>query len=1685
MKRRSKCTAFLIVALALLLACALLAGCESKVTLKLVTYDGNFTVLEGKAGEIADFPAVTRDGYALEGWYEDESFVGQPVGQAVFEKDKTYYAKWVKTYAVTFELDGGAMETASVFLPEGKGLLAALDGLVPVKGEYRFGGWYINGRALAESDKMPASDIVLTAKYMAEYKINVYLQELNLADYAFEEGYSSGYALIGEEFSPELSVKGFSLSGGAEQSRVIDADSSENVFELRFDRNSYGLWFVSNYPDGSGRSEEELAYTYLYGEEIDFPQSVPFETDGYRFFGWGAYTNSDFDEAIEEENFELAEDTVLYAIWNKGYTDMFSGEDEIYLMRDGTGKAVLCRGGVDIEGSYNEKKDWYQFESPTTGYVLNARINDNGTFVFYANRKGEYFLFEPTGIDRDVTLALDDMNGIELYRTGEGDKQYLEGEYFIDENGYYQALFSDGTGFVFLLGTATEPANGAKTNVFRIRGEEANWGVLPYKAVYYPVVTLDGFGYALVSQQPDSTAYAAYVIDGDVFTLYDTASGSVILTARAGSYGGTMGYEPYVAEFDATFTREDGATLTTDGCSNAVFVKNGDSFVGSYEIKSSLVGGSLIRVVSSSGSVRVFRVFEKQGASGAVLTFEEKHADYAEYLYVSDDGRLDGVPFLVVNGDGTAAMYEQNAQGNTEMTSSGVIQSKDGFYLYTVTEQTADWSVNRFAALLVNFDTHSTSYDVYYVVGSDDGEETTDYSTVYSDGEGAKLTIVSCFAVFEDADGNVVSGVFSQGPDFIRLGNGESYIYFRIDVQNGTFVRLAYEPAVLLMKKNGSTVSSSMLTVNGVKYGDGYEAAFTEKIDGVSVTVYGYYTLETVDTAGAVFGVYTFRSEEKTFKFVVIASSSAVYFHYFELGEVITFGKYDELSDDSQATSLAELQLTDEKDDDGKAILVYVEGENNIKGTFASRETVAFDRFKQTVYTFKATEGDFTFEFTLIDSYFRVCAPDSSFTAADSSTLQLDGATHTARYWDTENEFFGYYVAALNVLDENEKAVAMSINGEERVFDLNGSDNSFSIRGLEEGAYLKVENNIPDGEVIVFDGHGNAMLKKPDDSEIQAVYTFENGLYTIAFDGGEYVGETGLFAADGNVYYAFLFYSDKIAGAYLDCDDLSVVRLDETGNALRYNSDGRSETGRYTVLSDGLFYFESETGSSALYEICADGQVSRSSFSATYYASDFASIVFYSNGVVLFNNASAMFYSYDESSQKIYTYTPSDSSEANAYGFVAEEFDEEDGSITYTDPADNVTRTYMRFDGKYTVLEDGKGGKLEFQSDGGAEFTVDAVYTDSTGKQTQYYYLVYYGDSGVETMLACLATGALNGSVSDYLFTVNYFIEVNLTEKTFAFDSEKYIYGLTAYDYTYVELLTVYGSGLAFLFEGAYGYINVVADVADGKTVYSVSGSFNFIKDADGNPLRFSDGTLSKAGFIDTQVEGFGNLFASEFVAADGKTYHLNFYLAYNRNVQQFVYIIHSCTLAEEIFRSDDGSAVYRETFLYSSAFRFVKGENPLTGEVEYYAKGDEFYPTLSYRGEPVAVYNFEEESETRWIFYSREYAGNAYSDFRYCFEFVSDGEGNVESGVLVRYAERNIASALGDAARVVCDEETGEALEITALIVDDVYFEALSCVDNGDGTFTVVTSEGTYTVTVHKNENGEVERVSIALNND
>lgn len=88
MKKRTKGIAFLFAAVVLLVFCALFAGCTEKATLKFMIFDGGYVEIEGKVGETAEFPSVNREGYALAGWYEEESCDGIAVTEAVFQKGK-------------------------------------------------------------------------------------------------------------------------------------------------------------------------------------------------------------------------------------------------------------------------------------------------------------------------------------------------------------------------------------------------------------------------------------------------------------------------------------------------------------------------------------------------------------------------------------------------------------------------------------------------------------------------------------------------------------------------------------------------------------------------------------------------------------------------------------------------------------------------------------------------------------------------------------------------------------------------------------------------------------------------------------------------------------------------------------------------------------------------------------------------------------------------------------------------------------------------------------------------------------------------------------------------------------------------------------------------------------------------------------------------------------------------------------------------------------------------------------------------------------------------------------------------------------------------------------------------------------------------------------------------------------
>lgn len=105
--------------------------------------DGKDTakVEAGKDGVIPKAPAVTRDGYRLDGWY-DAAENGNKV-RPLFDKvteNTTIYAHWVKQYTVTFDANGGELVGVDKLTVDEGGNLTGVPSAS--KSGDEFHGWY-------------------------------------------------------------------------------------------------------------------------------------------------------------------------------------------------------------------------------------------------------------------------------------------------------------------------------------------------------------------------------------------------------------------------------------------------------------------------------------------------------------------------------------------------------------------------------------------------------------------------------------------------------------------------------------------------------------------------------------------------------------------------------------------------------------------------------------------------------------------------------------------------------------------------------------------------------------------------------------------------------------------------------------------------------------------------------------------------------------------------------------------------------------------------------------------------------------------------------------------------------------------------------------------------------------------------------------------------------------------------------------------------------------------------------------------------------------------------------------------------------------------------------------------------------------------------------------------------------
>lgn len=1694
-----------------LTACFAFASCnrDSGVKNRFVVDEGNTITLSGKAGTSIEFPEATKEGYIFKGWYISSDYTGMPVTSATFDGETVYYARWAQGYEVTLDLGGGSISgydaSKKIYLEAGASISEFIKDYVPSNGEYQFGGWYVDGALIGANDRMPASGIELVAKYKAQYTVNVHVQNLDDTGYTVNDELKvTDYALIGETYSPVVTLQGFTKTTHADEvvSKTISTNKNENVYEYYFTRNKVTLTLNANYPNGSPELD---FHEYRYGETVTLPDGI-FSTEGCRFLGWGATPDATYADVLKDD-YTMSGNDVLYAVWNVGYVDAFTGEDYIYRVfntdADGkllldTGKILLSRGGVDIESSaYNETTGIYTVSG--TDIDISVKLNNDGTFVYYANRQGSYVLYNGD-LDRHCTIELDNADGITYSSDEEGKEFSKTGTYVVDADGMYTATLTaeDGTEETLVFVTDIAETNAGYVPVFLIRGEEYNYGVYEetYESnilfrvsngnFYYPILTLDGFGSGsayLPASDGGETEYALVYIVSDGVLTFRTAAGQRIYTAKFIDYNGYTLYSFYEAELDNTFENElNGATLTLDGLETATYTNGSTSLTGTYVAEESVLGAYTVTIQTSGGAYTYFIQYDG--------TFVEKENGYMDYRFLNEETLNIYVPFLSIEGN-EGALYELNSNNALRRVSRGSIAFDGVKYVYTATEfNSAATATYKYASMTFMVETVSTGdseakifYILSYKLQSD--TEETQLATVYTNGD-ATLTVTPMFATYEDGDLIVTDMYMTIGETCIVLrgvatdDQGDTrtvYYYFECHDADKTFISLAKAPIIankyLSDSDDGINVSETeVLTLTG-RVNDGVQdAVYT---NGTSTYTGTVNETPTPVSAGGLAGSYfTFTGtnatgEEKTvyftynYRIVTVGEGNnqetEVVYYFNEYTDVlVSLGGMAEDGSVGSANGTIALLLN--------GTLAYYANESAAAaaGTVtADEDYYVFDEEPFTVYTFTLANGGH-FRYTLRrltsnNTYYFMIAEEGknvTFTADDGSTLVLDSVVHIAKYTDASfMEYTEFYFSETPVLD-NTVAYSMYLNGTAYVFDVNTSAKTFTLRGTEADTYAVIANGSLTG-TLELNGYGKAVLTETGDEAKEGTYEYENGVAVVTIDGKTFSGKIDVLTENGLNYNVFFVETNGFAGSYLNESDLSVLVLDSVGGAVKYDSYGVKEEGEYVVLDEGLFVYVNATGN-FVYSLGANNTVVLEDYGKTFYAYDFTSIVFGKSGLVSIDGE-LFLYHYDAKTNTVTTYrraTEGDTT-VNDYGFVSER---------HTIGADNTIalngKTYKLGDGNVEFTLTGTDGStLVFKPTGEAAFEVAGKYKASAASEEEDC-IVYttVGENGAVTVtVSFIELDYLNGSTNQFLFFSDSVLTFNADEK-----------------YTLGEAKT---SLSAIDYDGILGAIQIVKDGDN----YSVSGEFVF---SDGS-LSFKNGILSRAGYY--MGDDFGHLYTCEFADGNENIWHLSFFLILDDNYEyRFVTYTLSRVLEKKDALSvagDSDTVWYFDRFVYS----WFKA---ITDDME---KNGPNVNVLKYKGEIICVVGEEANDDlTVYSFHADAYFESSMKQYRYDVSVtLKNGSTEVNKNTVVSadgieaYAYEEVASSENDTDAVLVkrNADTGEFLEITVILTSGSPKEGeavVSCEKNGN-VFTATTSSGVYkvTLTVGTDDQGK-ETLSVTI---
>ncbi|MDY6023547.1 MAG: InlB B-repeat-containing protein [Candidatus Borkfalkiaceae bacterium] len=1459
------------VAVIVLLGLFLISGltaCKAKYELSFNT-DSEVSIQSVKVAEGEEYilPVPERSGYSFEGWFTDEKFTGDAVVKISPKADTSFYAKWAKLYTLTLDTDNGVLAEKTFSLKAGENISEFLKDKTPVKENVIFGAWFNGSKVVTDKTVMPSADLTLTAKYKAEYTVEIFRQKVDSDDY--EKETITDYAFIGENLTVSDDYEGFNeiYNDNSITTKIISENAGENIFRRYFERKRMLVSFRS----GIENEETVNTFEYKYGEKITLSDDM-FSREGYWLIGWKdgedgtVYTAGRTifnDDKVLPDEITVKSNNFYTAVWQKGYCDVFNSDDYVYIFNNEPESIYLSRGGVYFKGYYSSELNEFFFELENEDIVLSGKINEDGSFAYKAPRRSEktrYLYSVKDGRSENVMLLFDEYNGIE-YKDG-NDSSY--GKYSLNDNGQYVATFESGSlqGKTLVMvfdEIEEENAETGKTeqvSVFRVRNEDEykigklfrglikDGNLYSYKDGYY-TLTFSGFGtvaYSQVINGISKTDYYYCSIENNRITLTDVDE-NVIGIAEMLDIGTTKCYMFYNGNLDNTFTAESGATLKLDGVYKAEYTDGTSTINGYYETETSVFGGVIVTVLSGDQTYKFLLKQREDSSAGGIIGEEGNNSEikieydlalkgkrYKEYYYKSADGALYTPLIVIDDGEtGKASLYGYTDSGKHVFVSSGnyTYDQKTGRTVYRA-ESFAS-SENLQSVTDIPFDITKVQSAECYFGTATIGSVSLNVSYWYS---------------------------YSTKTDTVELGEK----YFSSD------------------EKEILTVISDLAvyaTENKYLYGT---ASVKEKV----LTLY----------TGA-------NNSEKTI---------------FELKDDKSFIKL--VNEPYRAFKYN----SDGKMDESEYIVVngtgtgvyYSKANGEINGSFA--ETTRTTEFGAKIYKFTSNDGRFVFEFirlsTTTDNLFAVSenSEDNTYHAV-SGTLILDGFGYYAQFTDADNKVYGGRYFRVN-----ENCVKMNVDGITRFFDFIG--NNFTIKGDEYGVYLNTDNGVSlydkfyelDGYSVIktftlnADGSrnyvGEGTYSRNNDS---ITFTLKNGNTDIK---GEFALGDNKYIYNEETYGELIILHEEIKRTFVNTEDWSILILDNAGGAIKIDNDGNKRTGKYVLITENLLYYQdADENNSCIYRYnTSDGWANPVKFSEkAYYTEKLDSLLFSQSGFAIFNGKDYCYYDVDKGGNVIVYKKDDTSGTAGKYGFSVENFGKFEKTVTYNN---NVYYENSGWSIKFNRLEDGKNDyPVTLVSGSSSKFPLETL-TFAPNGNTEFKVTGAVRICGKNYSAVIRREVDENNDTKLYLVVGTYVFDIEISYKgessgtslsTYKITAMKGVVSAMAYKYldNYYKAYVNYGAGYASNYKNEIGTISV-------NYVYDINGevesSYVSAEFGEGSGFYDSLGNILTVENVSFEYDSEKSLYLIRIKGQDGYDYSLVFgfmkHSAYRNTFGYYVYYL-------------------------------------------------------------------------------------------------------------------------------------------------------------------------------------------------